>query len=147
MNGSSGIETFRRMIEVRETKRKELKTELDALDREIESIQLTQALYMKEHGIPTLSEQPLLEHGLSLTKKREKALREWAERNNGILIPKEAKHALIAAGLVKTGKGAGWIVYGTINNMECWEKIHPGKYRLVKLSLPQEDGRKNLIPA
>ena len=132
MSNGMGIEVFQKMLQQREDRRKQLRTELEALEGEIQSIQHTQSLYMKEHGIPELPQAPLLDHKLSLTKRREKALIEWAERNNNTLIPKEAKHALIAAGLVKPGKGAGWIVYGTIANMDCWEKLDPGKYRLER---------------
>lgn len=131
MNGSGAMELIQKMLEGREAKRKELRVQLEEIEREVQAIQHTRSLYMKEHGIPDLTQAPLLEHGLSLTKRRGLALIEWAERNNGILIPKEAKSALIAAGLVRPGKGAGWIVYSTINNMECWEKIEPGKYRLL----------------
>jgi len=130
MNGSGAVEVFLKMIERRESKRKELRASLDEVEQEIQAIQHTFKLYRKEHGIPELPQAPLLEHGLSLTKRREQALIQWADNNNGLLIPKEAKQALIAAGLIKPGKGAGWIVYGTINNMECWEKLGPGRYRL-----------------
>lgn len=150
MNGSGAIELFYKMLEDREAKRKDLTTQLEELEREIRSIQHTYQLYKKEHGILELPKAPLFEHGLSLTKRRQQALIEWAERNNGILIPKEAKKALIAAGLIKAGKGAGWIVYGTIANMECWEKIEPGKYRLQHPETPEDEygrpiGRLTLI--
>jgi hypothetical protein len=62
---------------------------------------------------------------------------EWAERHNGILVVKEAKRALLAAGLIKPGKGVGWMTYGTIANMDCWEKIEPG----VSTSLKIKDGQ------
>jgi len=141
MNGAGAIEVFYKMLEGRETRRKELRTELEDLEKDILSIQHTLKLFMKEHGIPELPQIPLLEHGLSLTKRRGRALIEWAERNGGILVPKQAKQALIAAGLIKPGKGAGWILYGTLNNMDCWEKIEPGKYRLTSEVLEDEFGR------
>ena len=131
-----GIQVFQEMLEQREGRREQVKSELQALEAEIQSIQHTQKLYMKEHGIPEFQETPLLDHNLSLTKRREKALIEWTERNNDILRPKEAKHALVAAGLIKPGKGAAWIIYGTIANMDCWEKLEPGVYKLLK----DEDG-------
>ena len=131
MNGSGAIELFHKMLEARETKRNELTTQLGELEQEIQSIQHTYQLYRKEQGIPEIPQAPLFEHGLSLTKRRQQALIAWAERNNRMLIPKEAKKALIAAGLAKPGKSAGWILYGTIANMECWEKLKPGQYRLI----------------
>lgn len=131
-----GIQIFQDMLAQREGRRQQLRSELESLESEIKSIQQTQSLYMKEHDIPELPETPLLNYKLSLTKRREKALIEWTERNNNILRPKEAKHALVAAGLIKPGKGAGWIVYGTIANMDCWEKLDPGVYKLLKA----EDG-------
>jgi len=137
MNGRGGVELFQQMLETRKAKGKELRSQLDEVEKEIQSIQHTLNLYLKERGITQLSPAPLFEHGMSLTKKRGQALVQWAEKNNGILIPKEAKEALIAAGLVKAGKGAAWIVYGTLNNMECWDKIEPGKYRLLHTS-PKE---------
>lgn len=131
MNGTGNIEVFQKMLDQRDNKRKELEAQLDEIEKEIQSIQHTRSLFMKEHGIPEFSPAPLLEHGLSLTKKRQRALIEWAERNKGVLIPKTAKNTLIANGLLKSGRGASWIIYGTINNMECWEKIKPGMYQLV----------------
>ena len=130
MNGSGGIEVFQTMLEHRESRLKELKEQAEELEREVDSIRHTLDMYMRDHGIPTISPAPLLEHGLTLTKRRERALIQWAEGNQNILIPKEAKKALIAAGLIKPGKGAGWIVYGTISNMDCWQKLQPGVYRL-----------------
>ncbi|MBI4234382.1 MAG: hypothetical protein HY686_08075 [Chloroflexi bacterium] len=142
MNGSSSIELFQNMLDKRLQRMKELEEEMRELKSEIDSIQHTYTLHKKEMGIPDLAQAPLLEHGLSLTKRRAQALIQWAERNNGILIPKEAKKALIAAGLLRAGKGAGWIVYGTITNMDCWEKIQPGKYRLQQPKvLKDEFGR------
>ena len=132
MNGRGTIEYLQTMLQNRKAQQKEL-------EREIQSIEHTLKLAMKEHGVIELPEAPLFEHGLSLTKKRGQALIQWAERNQGILIPKEAKQALIATGLLKPGKGAAWIVYGTINNMDCWEKIKPGKYRLQKSTVIEDE--------
>jgi hypothetical protein len=132
MNGSGDMELFQNMLRDREAKRKELRAQLEELEHEIQAIRYTQRLYMKEQGIPELPQAPLLDQGLSLTKRRERALVEWAERNSGLLVPKEAKKALIAAGLIQPGKGAGWIVYGTLANMDCWDKIRPGRYRLIQ---------------
>ncbi len=127
MNGRGIVEGLQRMLQERTVRQKEL-------ERDIECIEYTLKLVMKEHGVIELPEAPLFEHGLSLTKKRRRALIAWAERNQGILVPKLAKQALIAAELINPGKGAAWIIYGTLSGMECWEKIEPGKYRLI----PQE---------
>jgi hypothetical protein len=127
-----GIGIFQEMLGQREERRKKLRSELEELEKDIQSIQHTQRLYMIEHGIPELPQAPLLEHNLSLTKRRGNALIEWAERNKGILVVKEAKRSLVAAGLIKPGRGVGWITYGTIANMDCWEKIKPGVYKLLK---------------
>lgn len=126
-----GIEIFQEMLRDRENRQKQLNLELEELEKDIKSIRHTQRLYMKEHGIPELPEAPLFDHNVSLTRRRGKALIEWAERNKGILVVKEAKRSLVAAGLIKPGKGVGWIAYGTIANMDCWEKIEPGVYRLL----------------
>ncbi len=141
MNGSGGIEIFQRMLDQREAKRKQLCAQLDELENEIQSIQHTYKLYKKEHAIPELAQAPLLEHGQSLTKRRGTALVQWAEQNGRVLVVKEAKKALIAAGLLKAGPGAGWIAYGTVSNMDCWEKIQPGKYRLISETLEDESGQ------
>jgi len=126
-----GIAIFQEMLRQRQEKAKELRSQLQELEQEIESIQHTQRLYMKEHAISELPETPLFDHKLSLTKRRGRALIEWAERNNGILVVREAKQSLVAAGLIKPGKGVGWIAYGTIANMDCWERIKPGVYKLI----------------
>jgi hypothetical protein len=149
MNGSGAIELFHKMLQDRETRRKELITQVQELEQEIHSIQHTYQLYKKEQGIPDLPPMPLFEQGLSLTKRRQQALIEWANGNKGTLIPKEAKKALIAAGLIRPGKGAGWIVYGTIANMECWEKLEPGKYRLQLPEILEDEFRRpigKLVP-
>lgn len=145
MNGTNALEVFRGMLTARTEKRKAIQEQLDRLSGEIEAIETAFKLYMKDHGIPELPQETITTTDMpSLTKRRGKALVDWAEQNNGMLLPKEAKKALIAAGLVRPGKGAGWIVYGTINNMECWEKVRPGVYRLTKAQLPL--GQERNIP-
>ncbi len=132
MNGNGTIEIFKKMLENRETKAKELHAQLDELEKELEAIRLIFRLHMKEHGIPELSPAPLLEHGLSLSKRREQALIQWAERNNGTLVIKDARRALEAAGLAKSSQT--WVIYGVIYDMDCWERIDRGKYRLTTLT-------------
>lgn len=142
MNGSNAIEVFHVLLAGRTAKRKELQAQLDQVSREVEAIEIAYKLYREDHGILELpQEDTTARDAPSLTKRREKALIDWAHQNDGVLLPKKAKNALIAAGLVKPGKGAGWIVYGTINNMDCWEKMRPGVYRLTKNQLPLVDGQ------
>lgn len=150
MNGSGMIEWFQTVLTKGEARRKELRVQLEEIEREMDAIQLAYKRFLKDHGIPELPQATTLLKDKSLTKRRGAALVEWARNNNDILLPKEAKKALIAAGLLKAGKGAGWIVYGTIASMDCWEKIEPGKYRLNPPQLVEDEfGRPvgRLIPA
>jgi len=115
-------------------KRQKLRTQLDKVEQEIQSVLHTLKLCMEAHSMPELLHAPSSERGgLSLTKRREMALIQWAQKNNSNLVVKEAKRALMAGGLLPPGESARWIIYGRISNMECWEKVKPGVYHLMEL--------------
>lgn len=132
MNGTGFIQELMEMVTRRAKVIEQLEAQLEDAKQESEAIRLTLRLHLKDHSIPELlTETDSEPSGTSLTKRRGAALVTWAKAHNGILRPKEAKKALVAAGLIKPGPGAGWIIYGTLPGMECWEKLEPGVYKLI----------------
>jgi len=67
------------------------------------------------------------------------ALVQIAEENNGALVVVEAKRLLLESGKLTSPKNASPRLYGHLAGDSHFQKVSPGKYRLVKPSGRQVD--------
>ena len=78
----------------------------------------------------TPSEGPFIPGFKGLTQAQ--ALERLAKSNGGRFKMRDAKRALLDAGLIKTAKNANNILYNVIQREEGkWKRVAPGEYALV----------------
>ena len=68
---------------------------------------------------------------MTLSERRSTFLRDHARRNGGRLVRREIRDGMVQAGLFRDALQFRQQVGRLMDEMECWERIGRGAYRLV----------------
>jgi hypothetical protein len=113
-----------KLYERLQSQRDKLKEQLEEVEREFDAVATT--LKLMGQSTPGLSSISL--NGM----KHIDALVAIAKANNNILVVKTARRVMVREGLFKTPKNASSILFTAINRSDRFERISPGKYKLVE---------------
>lgn len=108
------------------------KTDLAAIDNEIGAV-MTTARLLRQSPLEPLSSARVTVIPTIAGKTIQEGCMEIARNNNGVVLVKEAKDALIKAGILRKTKNSWGIVNTTLSrskNFSKHESVH-GAYRLI----------------
>jgi hypothetical protein len=129
------LETLRNELETARTRFIEVESLVARLETQIQSVEDSIAAYREHHNMLVLDAPAHGVNGvhLTLTSRRTAFMRDSARRNGGRLVLREARDAMIQAGLFRDVRQYRQQIGRIIADMECWDRIRGqrGAYRLV----------------
>jgi hypothetical protein len=118
--------------------REDAERKLHDIEEKLQAVETTMKLLRGNGTSPEANKYDILVSEIK-GKHQLEALQHIANNHKGTLIVKAAKPLMLEAGLIRNPKNALSIIYTLINRSGRFEKVSPGKYRLLpaQLSLPK----------
>ena len=119
------LETLRNELETARTRFIEVESLVARLETQVQSVEDSIAAYREHHNMLVLDAPAHGANGvhLTLTSRRTAFMRDSAKRNGGRLVLREARDAMIQAGLFRDVRQYRQQIGRIIADMECWDRI------------------------
>lgn len=135
-NSDAVLNELSNLVAQLRTERDKAQQKLAEVDEQLRAVELTMRLCQHDGAQATLDVHDALIAELRKAKAQNKtqmdALMLIASKSDGSIKVTNAQRLIVEAGFIANPKNAASIMYTLISRSEKFEKVEPGKYKLVK---------------